>query len=547
MTKKIFLYCLLVGAATLLLCAGLFFGLQYRQILDDSYATLKQESHYVSKGIAKSGAAYLNVLDSDRRITWMDENGNVLYDSQYPQLPSQKMLEEVQDAIQSGEGESLRQSGSDGRTNLYYALRMEDGSILRLSMPISAVRAALVFLSPVLWIFVLVLTLASLLSSRAAKQIVHPINMLDLDHPEQSHVYSELSPLVSRLQEQRLTIDEQMEDLHRQQKEFAALTDSMSEGFLLLDKNGKVQSANACARELYPELSQEEAELADEQAKAAAAAALDGNHNESELLRNGRSWQLIASPVRSRKVIVGAVLLWMDVTERTQRERLRQEFSANVSHELKTPLTSISGFAELMAQGSVPPDKVREFSADIHREAQRLIALIDDIMKLSKLDENASLPEKEPVDLYTLSRDVLDSLSAAAARQEVQLSLEGEPAVVEGVWQLLHEMVFNLCDNAIKYNRPGGSVTITVKNLAAGIQLSVADTGIGIPPEDQGRVFERFYRVDKSHSKRIGGTGLGLSIVKHGAMLHNVALSLRSTPGVGTTVTLEFPPEANMQ
>ena len=250
---------------------------------------------------------------------------------------------------------------------------------------------------------------------------------------------------------------------------------------------------------------------------------------------------MIANPVRSRGVIVGTVLLWMDITERTQRERLRQEFSANVSHELKTPLTSISGFAELMARGDVPPDKVQEFSADIHQEAQRLIALIEDILKLSKLDENASLPEKEPVDLYALSQDVLDSLSGVAAKQEVRLLLEGESGQITGVWQLLHEMVYNLCDNAIKYNRPGGSVTVTVKNLPSSVRLTVADTGIGIPPADQSRIFERFYRVDKSHSKRVGGTGLGLSIVKHGAMLHNAKLSLQSAPERGTSVTLDFP------
>ena len=396
-------------------------------------------------------------------------------------------------------------------------------------------------LTPVLWVFVLVLTMAGLLSSRAAKQIVQPINQLNLDHPEETPVYSELSPLVSRLQELRLTNDEQMEALHRQQKEFTALTDSMSEGFLLLDKSGKVLSANACARQLLPDLDQDDAELTDEQAKTAAETALSGSHKETELQINGRSWQLIASPVRSRGAIVGAVLLWMDVTERTQRERLRQEFSANVSHELKTPLTSISGFAELMALGSVPPDKVREFSSDIHREAQRLIALIEDILKLSKLDENASLPEKEPVDLYTVSRDVLDSLSAIAARQDVHLSLEGERGEIKGIWQLLHEMVYNLCDNAIKYNRPGGSVTVTVKKLPTAVQLTVADTGIGIQAADQNQIFERFYRVDKSHSKRVGGTGLGLSIVKHGAMLHNAKLSLHSIPERGTSITLEFP------
>ena len=541
MTKKIFSYCFLVGAVALLLCAGVFFGLQYRQIEDDAYAALQQKAQYAARGIEQSGTSYLEALETEERITWMDADGNVLYDSADSTLPNQGEMAEVQAAAQLGEGQTLRKSQADGDKRFYYALRMEDGTIVRLSIPSDPVRAALSALSPVLWVFVLVLTMAGLLSSRAAKQIVQPINDLDLDHPEQRMVYSELSPLVSRLQELHITIDEQMEALHRRQKEFNTLTDSMSEGFLMLDKGGKVHSANACARQLYPELTGEDPELTDPQAKAAAEAALGGNHRESELQRNGRSWQLIASPVRSRGVIVGAVLLWMDVTERTQRERLRQEFSANVSHELKTPLTSISGFAELMAQGDVPPDKVREFSADIHREAQRLIALIEDILKLSKLDENASLPEKEPVDLYALSRDVLDSLTAVADRQDIHLSLAGESCEILGIWQLLHEMVYNLCDNAIKYNRTGGSVTVTVKKLPSAARLTVADTGIGIPPADQGRVFERFYRVDKSHSKRIGGTGLGLSIVKHGALLHGAALSLHSIPDQGTAVTLEFP------
>ena len=541
MTKKIFNYCFLVGALALLLCAAVFFGLQYRLIMDDAYDTLKQESRLIAHGLEQSGIDYFENLESDVRITWIDGDGNVRYDTQDADLPNQKDLEEVQAALRDGEGQVLRRSEGESGSSIFYALRAKDGSVVRLSTPVSAVHTALVTLTPVLWVFVLVLTMAGLLSSRAAKQIVQPINQLNLDHPEETPVYSELSPLVSRLQELRLTNDEQMEALHRQQKEFTALTDSMSEGFLLMDKSGKVLSANACARQLLPDLDQDDAELTDEQAKTAAETALSGSHKETELQINGRSWQLIASPVRSRGAIVGAVLLWMDVTERTQRERLRQEFSANVSHELKTPLTSISGFAELMALGSVPPDKVREFSSDIHREAQRLIALIEDILKLSKLDENASLPEKEPVDLYTVSRDVLDSLSAIAARQDVHLSLEGERGEIKGIWQLLHEMVYNLCDNAIKYNRPGGSVTVTVKKLPTAVQLTVADTGIGIPAADQNQIFERFYRVDKSHSKRVGGTGLGLSIVKHGAMLHNAKLSLHSIPERGTSITLEFP------
>ena len=542
MTKKIFAYSFLVGALALLLCAGLFFGLQYRQTLDEAYETLRQETYYVAQGVEQNGEDYLNNLASDKRITWMDEAGNALYDTHSADLPNQGSLAEVQSAQETGSGQATRWSGSENVMNLYYALRLRDGSIVRLSMPVSAVRAALITVSPVLWVFVLVLTLSGLLSFRAARQIVRPINELDLDHPEKSPVYPELSPLVARLQEQRLTIDDQLETLHRRQKEFTALADSMSEGFLLLDKSGKVLSANACARQLLPELTDGDAIVSCPQTKAVAEQAMaSGEHSETDLQKNGRSWRLMASPVRSHGSVVGAVLLWMDVTERAQRERLRQEFSANVSHELKTPLTSISGFAELMAQGNVPPDRVKEFSADIHREAQRLIALIEDIMKLSHLDENESLPDQEPVDLYSLCQDVMDILTPAAEKQEIRMVLEGEKTEIPGVWQLLHEMVYNLCDNAIKYNRPGGSVTVTVKKLYDTVRLSVADTGIGIPQAEQSRVFERFYRVDKSHSRQIGGTGLGLSIVKHGAQLHNARLTLKSTPDKGTTVTLDFP------
>ena len=498
-----------MGLLALLLCTGLFFGLQYRQNLDEAWLTLKQETDYVAQGIEQVGENYMNGIRSDKRITWMDAAGNVLYDTHSAPLPNQSELSEVQEALKSGSGQAMCQSGSENVTNLYYALRLSDGSVVRLSMPVRAVRAALVTVSPVLWVFVLLLTISGVLSFRAARQIIRPINELDLDHPEQSRVYPELSPLVARLQAQKLTIDEQMETLHRRQKEFTVLTDSMSEGFLLLDKSGKVLSANACARQLLPELSQGAETVASPETKAVADLALEGDHREADLQINGRSWRLIANPVRSRGSMVGAVLLWMDMTERAQRERLRQEFSANVSHELKTPLTSISGFAELMAQGNVPADRVKEFSTDIHREAQRLIALIEDIMKLSHLDENENLPEKEPVDLYALSQDVLDILKPAADKQEIHMVLEGEGAVVTGVWQLLHDMVYNLCDNAIKYNRPGGSVTVTVKKQPDSVRLSVADTGIGIPLSEQSRVFERFYRVDKAIPGRSAAQVLG--------------------------------------
>ena len=540
MTKKIFAYSFLVGAIALLVCTGLFFFFFFRQNMDAASSALQQETYYVARGVEQGGLNYLSSLESDRQVIWMAADGQMLFSSQQD-VSQVSDMEEMQAALKHGEGQATRQREGEHTTDLYCALRLEDNSVVRLTMPLPPMLEALLTVSPVLWAFVLVLALSGILAFRAAKQIVRPINELDLEHPERSHVYPELSPLVASLQEQQLTIDEQMETLYRRQKEFTALTDSMSEGFLLLDKSRKVLSANACARKLLPELAEDETALTDEQTIEMAELALAGEHSELEQQKNGRSWRLIASPVRSHGAIVGAVLLWMDVTERAQRERLRQEFSANVSHELKTPLTSISGFAELMSQGGVPEDKMREFSADIHREAQRLIALVEDIMKLSHLDENTSLPERVPVALYELCQDVVDCLAPVAEKQEIHLALEGEEAEVSGVRQLLHEMVYNLCDNAIKYNRPGGSVTVTVQNLPDSVRLSVADNGIGIPEAEQSRVFERFYRVDKSHSRQMGGTGLGLSIVKHGAQLHEARVTLKSAPDVGTTITLDFP------
>ena len=541
MTKKIFIYSFLVGALALLLSTGLFFGLQYRQNLDEASSALRQETYYVAQGVEQGGLNYLSSLECDRRVIWMDADGSLLFAS--PGADSQNAAEtpETQAALKDGVGEAARQPDGEPLTYVYCAFRLKDGSVLRLSMPLPPVWAALVTVSPVLWIFVLVLALSGTMAFRAAKQIVRPINELDLEHPEQNRVYPELSPLIASLQEQQLTIEEQMETLYRKQKEFTALTDSMSEGFLLLDKSRKVLSANACARQLLPELADGEATLSCEQTVAAAEQALAGEHSETDQQKNGRNWRLIASPVRSHGSVVGAVLLWMDVTERAQRERLRQEFSANVSNELKAPLASISGFAELMAQSGVPEDKVREYAAGIHRETQRMIALVEDITKLSHLDANAGLPERSPVALFELCKDVVDCLTPEAEKQEVHLALEGEEAEISGARQLLHEMVYNLCDNAIKYNRPGGSVTVTVKKLIGIVRLSVADNGIGIPEAQQSRVFERFYRVDKSHSQQMGGTGLGLSIVKHGAQLHDARLTLKSTPDVGTTITLDFP------
>ncbi len=440
MVRTIFRNTFLVGSTVLLLCAALFFGLEYTRARDETYEALRQEAVYAEKGLFLNGERYLEILGNINRITWIDGDGNVLFDNRFPDtVPNQGRDPEVQAALISGEGQSIRRSGSSGETTMYYARRCTDGTLLRLSRPLGAVNEALISVSLMLWILILLLLISIVLSFRAAKQIVQPVNAMNLDDPS-ACPYPELTPLVERIQAQSMTIREETE----------------------------------------------------------------------------------------------------------QREQLRREFSANVSHELKTPLTSISGFAELMSQGLVPPEKIPEFSRDIYRESQRLIDLVDDIIRLSKLDENAVEPEWEEVDLYDLSADVLDGLRPAAERQNVSLQMQGEHLAICGIWRLLSEMVYNLCDNAVKYNRPGGSVTVTVKACEKGAMLRVSDTGIGIPKNRQDRVFERFYRVDKSHSRELGGTGLGLSIVKHGAQFHGAGLLLESTENVGTTITLSFPRREEM-
>ena len=434
MTKTIFRNAFLVGLLVLIMCGALFFWLQYKQTEEETYAALQQEAVYAERGLQIGGKPYLESLGHVNRITWIDQTGDVLYDSGYSfPIANQKDCAEVRAALTDGEGQGIRMSESNGESTMYYALKCEDGTVLRLSRTLSAVQKAWLAASPVLWLLVLVLLISGVLSFRVARQIVKPINDLDLDRPDLK-TYPEITPLIEKIQEQKQTIQE----------------------------------------------------------------------------------------------------------EANQREALRREFSANVSHELKTPLTSISGFAELMAEGVVEGEKVQEFSRDIYKESQRLIVLIDDIIKLSRLDEEAIGPEREPVDLYELSAKVLNDLRPVAEKEKISLDLSGIHASISGVRQLISEMIYNLCDNAIKYNRPGGNVCVDISKTQNEVWVTVSDTGIGIPPEHQKRVFERFYRVDKSHSKEIGGTGLGMSIVKHGAQYHGARVELESEPGVGTRISLVF-------
>lgn len=539
MTGKIIRSLFSLAMLVLVIGAALFSGILYGYYEKQSFASLAQEAEQLQQTMEYVSPEQMRSAD---RITLISPDGTVLYDSvaRADAMENHLSREEVVQALREGTGKSSHYSSTVLKKNLYYALRLEDGNILRLSREQSSLGAMLLNMAwPIAATVAGLLLLAAGLSVRLARQITQPINAISPDDPQD--VYPELQPLTQRLRQQRETIRNQMDELSRRMREFSAMTENMSEGFLLIDLRGHVLTENHSASMLLPTDADNIAKCSQRELCQAAQQALTGQRCERLLQQGERTLSVIASPVLESGQVTGAVVLTLDVTEREQREKLRREFSANVSHELKTPLTSISGFAELMSQGLVPPDKVREFSLDIQKECTRLTNLVEDIIDLSRLEEGGGDMTWEDIDLYTLCDDVLQSLEPVAKRQTVTLRLAGESLQVRGVYQVLREMIYNLCDNAIKYNRSGGSVTVTVARSAGRASVTVADTGIGIPYEDQSRVFERFYRVDKSHSRAIGGTGLGLSIVKHAAALHGAEIKLQSQPEDGTVITVLFP------
>lgn len=541
MTGKIIRSLFSLAMLVLAIGAALFSGILYGYYEKQSFASLAQEAEQLQQTMEYVSPEQMRSAD---RITLISPDGTVLYDSvaRADAMENHLSREEVVQALREGTGKSSHYSSTVLKKNLYYALRLEDGNILRLSREQSSLGAMLLNMAwPIAATVAGLLLLAAGLSVRLARQITQPINAISPDDPQD--VYPELQPLTQRLRQQRETIRNQMDELSRRMREFSAMTENMSEGFLLIDLRGHVLTENHSASMLLPTDADNIAKCSQRELCQAAQQALTGQRCERLLQQGERTLSVIASPVLESGQVTGAVVLTLDVTEREQREKLRREFSANVSHELKTPLTSISGFAELMSQGLVPPDKVREFSLDIQKECTRLTNLVEDIIDLSRLEEGGGDMTWEDIDLYTLCDDVLQSLEPVAKRQTVTLRLAGESLQVRGVYQVLREMIYNLCDNAIKYNRSGGSVTVTVARSAGRASVAVADTGIGIPYEDQSRVFERFYRVDKSHSRAIGGTGLGLSIVKHAAALHGAEIKLQSQPEDGTVITVLFPGE----
>ena len=549
MTGKLFRNSMAVAVTVMVLSIALFMGMLYQHFTDQIMGELQTETQLVAQGVEVEGLNYLQGMESRNRITWVAGDGTVLYDSQADasKMENHADREEIRQALENESGTAQRYSATLAQQTLYAAQRLSDGSVIRMASAQQTVVVVLLsMIQPILLILGIALIISAVLASRMTRGIIRPIVSLDLEHPENCDTYQELVPLLTRVKRQNETIQRQMAQLSQQQQEFSALTENMSEGFLLLDRRGRVLSYNSGAlSQLGAQPPKGEVNVLvlnrSEGFQRAVDDALEGRKSCQMIHQGGRWCQVLANPVLRDGEQAGVVMVLLDVTEQEQREELRREFTANVSHELKTPLTAISGIAEIMRGGMVKPEDIEDFAGDIYQEAQRLIALVEDIIRLSRLDEGEGGLERENVDLLKLSDQVVHRLEPAARKQDVALKVTGRSVKVHGVASVLEEMLYNLCDNAIKYNKPGGRVTVTVDYLGQDAQVQVEDTGIGIPQEDQSRVFERFYRVDKSHSKEIGGTGLGLSIVKHGAALHDGQVRLESTPGRGTKVTLVMP------
>ncbi|MGN0712240.1 MAG: ATP-binding protein [Anaerovoracaceae bacterium] len=560
MTKKIFTGIIVVSLIIMLCCTGLIMGVMYDYLGTQIDKELENEANLVATGMEQSGTAYLQRIEKigrlKSRVTLVDATGSVLYDSQADEQTMENHLdrEEIQMALISGEGHAVRESVTMASETRYYAMKLADGSVLRVSTShYSQLGLILDTFGMVVVIAAILIALAAIISHNITKHIVKPINDIDLNDPDIPENYEEMAPLLHRIRQQNLKIHRQMEKLRSRQEEFNIITQNMREGLLIIDSNLEVLTWNRSALRILGAPAENEQIKApkapsgsvlslnrSEPFRRAVEESLAGESSKQQMVIGGETYEILASPAFSDGKVTGAILILMNVTERELGEQLRREFTSNVSHELKTPLTSIYGVSDMLASGLVKPEDVNQFAGTIKEESSRLISLIDDIMQLSRLDENYIKKEREDVDLYLVARDVLDRLRSRARQADVTLELLGGSTMIHGVDYILDEIVYNLCENGVKYNRPGGKVTVTVDTERGACVLRVADTGIGIPKEDLDRVFERFYRVDKSHNRQVPGTGLGLSIVKHGVAYHGGTISLESNEGVGTTVTVRF-------
>ena len=544
MTKRIFRSIVIVATLVLFVCFGVTLGVLYSHYSDLQWQQLGNELTMAQNGLEQYGEDYLDALSKGNfRFTWIEKSGAVLHDTQtsYETMDNHANREEIKEAFAHGTGESQRYSNTLTTKMLYKAVKLQDGSVLRISAAQDSVFALLLeILLPLVLINVIAIAASLMLARRMAKRIVDPLNDLDLDNPLSCNTYDEISPLLHRIEKQNKQISSQVALLKEKTDQFEQTTSSMSEGLVLLDSEGKILSINPAAARLF-ETSKACVGLdflvvdRSQAMSGGVKQALAKQHSDFRITKHGSEYQIGISPIVSGNRLLGAVVLAFDVTEQVNAQRNRQEFTANVSHELKTPLQSILNSAQLLQSGLVKPEDMQKFTGYICSEAERLLQLINDIIRLSQLDEGGEYP-KENVELYQVSSQVLQTLLPAADQRNITVELLGDEVVIPGIRQLAYELIYNLCDNAIRYNKDSGKVTVTVK----GRSVIVQDTGFGIPKEHHARIFERFYRVDKSHSRETGGTGLGLSIVKHAAQQLGVKIDLDSTPNVGTTVTVTF-------
>ncbi len=539
MIKRIFRSIILGSVVSFLCSLALFLLVLYRYVHPYFMDEIADEVWYIRTGIELNGTAYLEKLETDSTVVWISMDGSTLFG---PEIEHQDAAR----ALEVGENADIWYSDNTGVQTVNCAVRLTDGSVLYISEAENGVWIIIRnMLGPMLIIFSLLLLLSIALSIALSRKIVRPIHNIDIENPDIHADYAELSPLLQRINRQNKLIQRQMNDLRSRQKEFLTITENMSEGLILIDNKTEVLSYNSSAKAQLDagDITYGKSVLeisSDKEFAGAVHSALAGERSAPVLESGGRIYQLFANPVAVGGTVSGAVLLILDVTEREQRDAMRREFTSNVSHELKTPLTSIYGISEIMMNGIVKPQDMEGFAKNIHDESGRLITLIEDILRLSQLDEGTQESQQEDTDLYSIAQEVVGRLLRVAEKCGVVLTISGESAPMRGIPSILSEMVYNLCDNGIKYNKAGGMVQVAVSHRDGHVVLTVQDTGIGIPPEHQDRVFERFYRVDKSHSKAIGGTGLGLSIVKHGAAYHGAQVSLFSKEGEGTTVQIRF-------
>lgn len=549
MTKKIFRSIMIVAGAVLIASLIIIMGCLYRYFSDVQGKQLEDELSLAALAVEKNGQEYLEDLQSRQyRLTWVAENGDVLYDTQSDKesMENHAGREEIQQALYSKEGKSLRYSTTLLEKTLYCARRLNDGSVLRISVrSVTIWVLVLGMIQPILIVLVVALILSGVLASRISKHIMEPLNSLDLEKPLENDIYEEIAPLLNRINKQHRQIDMQLSELQRKSDEFAQITHGMTEGLVLLNEKNTILSINPAALKLFHAKYSCKGKdfLTIERSLHVSNAiqdAFSNGHSEILMEREGKEYQLHINRIESNDTVIGAVVLAFDITEAAFAERNRREFTANVSHELKTPLQSIMGSAEIIENGLVNAEDMPRFVGHIRTEAGRLVALIDDIIRLSSLDEGSEMPF-ENVNLYEVADEVVSGLEDIAATRNIKITITGEAINVKGVRRLLTEIIFNLCDNAIKYNKDGGTVEVSVNRQEDSAVVSVKDSGIGILPEHQARIFERFYRVDKSRSKESGGTGLGLSIVKHAVQYLNGKIDLQSSLGEGTVIQISFP------